>query len=70
MCLEMCREAHGVVRQDWGTLAGPMGGDADDSAVHGPITHREELLQQMTEVAPLKITGYSGLHIGKVWYVN
>jgi len=66
----MCREAHGVVRQDWGTLAGPMGGDADDSAVHGPITHREELLQQMTEVAPLKITGYSGLHIGKVWYVN
>lgn len=35
LCLEMCREARGVVKQDWGTLAGSVGSGASHSAVHG-----------------------------------
>lgn len=35
LCLEMCREAHGVVKQDWGTLAGSVDSGASHSAVHG-----------------------------------
>ena len=53
-------------KQDWGTLPVAMATDANCSAVHGAVTHSEELLQQMTEVALLRITVYSGLHLVKV----